>query len=94
MRKQKREPDVRYIQCGDHKKRRWQIVCIHLCEGISHEWVEMATGTDLPDYLCPSCAANNERILRKHDLKDLRPVCVMCVERIRVKLDPKYQSLS
>lgn len=97
MKKRKKKKDIRYIQCGDHKWRRWSIVCIHLCEGISREWIALPNPDGPDDYLCPECLKNWDWIMSRTGegyRTDIRPVCVMCIERIRVKFDPKYQSLS
>lgn len=91
------KPDPRYIKCGDHEMRRWAIVCIHLCEGTSREWISLHNSSeeDAPlDWLCPKCFAQRERIEEEVDITNLRPVCVMCVQRIRARFDPKYHALN
>lgn len=92
MKRKKKEPDTRYIICGDHKKRRWSIVCVHLVTGTSRMWnsVEGSEGDGVMDWLCPECLREFDRIVRARDLTNLRPICVECVKKLRTNYDPGY----
>jgi hypothetical protein len=102
LKERKKQPDnkTRYLMCGDHKKRRWSIVCIHLIRGTSHEWMvgDVDEFDGVKDWLCPACMNERDRIAGENGrppfIDNIRPICVMCVEKIRAHMDPNYRSLS
>jgi hypothetical protein len=88
----KRTPkNTNLIKCK-HGWRPWSIVCLHLMYGISRDWnplpQEDRSGND---WLCFDCLANWEKIVKEHNLDDIRPVCVDCVKQIRRKFDFNYE---
>lgn len=84
------EGKYQLIQCGDHSWAPWSIVCVHLMEGTSHEWIPIPS--DFPevdfDWACPACNPNDPETV--FNLDNLRPVCIHCVRRYRRKLDPNF----
>jgi len=90
-----KKPDTRYIECGKHKKRKWAIVCIHLASGSSRKWIPSPTDNPrISDWMCPRCAPNLIRMLAGRDFKNIRPVCIMCIQKLRAKYDPTYPALN
>lgn len=91
------DEDVKWIKCGKHGvKRRWSIVCIHLLDGASTDWNEIDGGNDdgVNDWLCNKCLDRFDKLMDANHpdyLKDIRPVCVVCVDQIRFLLDRNYQ---
>lgn len=81
------------IQCGGHGLVPWHIVCNHLIEGTSNDWVLVPLadddGRDVEgDYLCPEC--DKEHMRDELDIAKLQAVCMHCVRRLRAAMDPKY----
>lgn len=78
------------IKCGDHKQAPWAVVCVHLLEGTSREWISIrSTHPEVEfDWACPKC-------LPKEDVSlvfdDLRPICIHCVQRLRKMYDVNFK---
>lgn len=87
-----KDKDPRFIECADHKFRRWSIVCIHLINGECHDWreVDQEGDDEMINWLCPTCVKRvNEG---DHRIDDMRPCCVICVLKLRRKHDPNYEN--
>lgn len=90
MRKSKSK-DISLIKCK-HGWRPWSIVCVHLLSGGSTEWVPLPQEDHGKyDWLCPHCLANWTKIVKEHNLDDIRPICVDCVDQLRRAHDPNYK---
>jgi hypothetical protein len=71
------------IQCGDHKMAPWSVVCIHLLDGISEEWLRQpGEDGDQDDWLCPSCAAKGAEQV---PVEELKAVCIHCVRELQAR---------
>jgi hypothetical protein len=87
------------IKCGNHSFSPWSIVCIHLMNGESKEWIPVeSTNLEVDfDWLCPKCIDNYFTPVQElddsetPDLTDLRPVCMHCVRHLRQKLDENFK---
>lgn len=77
------------IQCGDHKMAPWSVVCIHLIQSESNEWIPIESTSPEVDYdwTCPECVPEPNKEI---NIENLRPVCIHCVRKLRKELDPKY----
>jgi hypothetical protein len=95
------EEDIRYLMCSNHgindEKLPWSIVCIHLLMGPPQPWLAIYSydkpemGLErIPDFVCPSCNEDWERIMEEVDLTHLRPVCIKCLHKKRLNLDTNY----
>lgn len=74
------------IKCGDHKCAPFGLICTHLAEGKSTNWISVteldlyAERTEIEnDWVCPECAAKwpNLRIA------EVRLVCIHCIRKQR-----------
>jgi hypothetical protein len=90
--KKPKPQNTKLIKCK-HGWRPWSIVCVHLLDANSMEWIPLPQdqGSKYNDWLCPECYRNWEKIVKDHNLEDIRPICVDCVETIRRVFDPKYE---
>lgn len=86
--------NIKWIKCGKHQKRRWQIVCIHLFKDPCQEWLPLPQNEKvgaLDDYLCHKCM---DTLIKTEDewsiFKDIRPCCVNCVDEVRKVFDKNY----
>jgi hypothetical protein len=80
------------IQCSNDGWAPWAIVCTHLMDGESREWVPIDLSEDDKreidsDWLCPECAEK----LHEENIDNLRPVCIHCLRKIRKQYDPQYE---
>ncbi len=80
------ENNINLIQCADDGWAPWSIVCIHLIEGTSKEWVHIKLREDDlrevdGDWVCPDCYENIEN----PNIDDLRPICMHCVRKLKKK---------
>jgi hypothetical protein len=85
-----------YIKCK-HGKRRWSIVCMHLLDGSSMEWIpipQLNSRRKLNDWVCPECDRQFEKMMQAGDISKLRPICVDCVETIRRVFDKNYKPIN
>lgn len=75
------------IQCGGHGWAPWSIVCVHLVEGTSREWVAVPSDFDEVDYdwFCPACDPENP------DIEQLKAICIHCVRKLRGMYDQNYK---
>lgn len=85
------------IQCSDDGWAPWSIVCVHLLFGKSTEWLTLESDNPEVDYdwLCPECMDKFQRegdAGEDHDITDLRPVCIHCVEKVRLVHDPNFSN--
>lgn len=78
--------NIDLIQCGDHSYAPWHVICVHLMEGQSREWLTLnSNNPELDyDYLCPDCMELHEQ--GKDDLDKLRCACMHCVRDIRKQM--------
>jgi hypothetical protein len=85
------EDNINLIQCGDDGWAPWSVVCIHLLNGSSREWVPLdSTNPEVDhDWLCPECVKKHDA--GDHNLNEMRAVCIHCVRKVRAKLDPNYK---
>jgi hypothetical protein len=70
------------IQCGDHKDAAWGLICVHLANQTSTDWVRVPQepGEDFQnDFLCPACI----KAFPNLSPKDLQAVCIHCIRRLR-----------
>lgn len=83
--------NTKLIKCK-HGWRPWSIVCVHLLDASSMEWISLPQEDCADkDWLCPVCLANWEKIVEEHNLDDIRPICVDCVGEIRRVFDRNYE---
>lgn len=83
--------NTKLIKCK-HGWRPWSIVCVHLLNASSMEWIPLPQNdSEDNDWLCPACLANWEKITKEHRLDDIRAICVDCVGEIRRVFDPNYE---
>lgn len=73
------------IRCGGHGFAPWHIVCVHLVEGTSKDWVAIPLRPDDgrevdSDWLCPDCADEYDAGI---NIDKLKPVCMHCVRKLR-----------
>lgn len=85
------EPNINLIQCGDHQLAPWSIVCEHLMNGASREWMSMPSNNPEVDYdwVCPDCIPTEEN---PPNIDNLRAICIHCVRHLRSKFDPNFKS--
>jgi hypothetical protein len=74
---------LKITPCSLHAGASWSVVCIHLAEGASHEWVRVdSTDGNEDDWVCPECLAKGVDHL---PIEDLRLVCVLCVRELHAR---------
>lgn len=87
------------IDCGNHNsygKSPWSVVCVHLIEGTSREWIPIESiipEVDF-DWICPKCLElcdDEDGLNPGNNLENLRPVCIHCVRTMRKEFDPNYE---
>lgn len=81
------------ITCGKHKDLPFSILCVHLMEDPTLEWIRVMQDEEskLYDYMCPACAADIDRMLAETDISKMRIACVNCVDDIRRVFDKNYE---
>ena len=89
------------IECQDHKFAPWAIVCVHLMDGTSREWValpnEHGSAEVEYDWLCPECDLEQQAIFeeqRPHteeEMNHLKCVCIHCIRTLRKMYDPNFE---
>lgn len=94
--KKEKKPDTRFLECTKHGVKRWlpwSIVCTHLLNVESKEWVPLPQNGKMKgfDYFCPNCIREMDRIVNDRYLDNLRPICSECVKTIRRVFDPLYK---
>jgi hypothetical protein len=69
------------IRCADGRWAPACILCVHLCDGQSDQWVQLPQpdGGEVFDYLCPECFEKGPDAL---ELDDLRSCCFHCANRL------------
>ena len=70
------------IQCDNHKNAPTGLICIHLADHTSTEWVRVPQepgGEFENDFLCPACLQNFPKLR----LADLRALCIHCIRKLR-----------
>ena len=70
------------IQCADHKYAPWGLICVHLSDHTSTEWVRVPQepGEEFEnDWLCPACIKKFPNL----SINDLRAVCIHCIQKLR-----------
>jgi len=76
------------IECGDHQWSPWSIVCVHLMEQTSKDWVPI--DSNFPevdhDWVCPEC----EKKMMEPEIDDLRCICIHCVRILRREHDTNF----
>ena len=92
------EKNINLIQCGDHNWAPWSIVCIHLVNKESTEWIPIESNNPEVDYdwICPACDEFQQQYITEETstdevIKDLRPACIHCVRQLRKESDPNYK---
>ena len=77
------------IMCGDHKMAPWSIVCVHLVDGSSREWMPIdSTFPEVDfDWVCPDCYST----ITEPDISRLKAICIHCVRYLRQKYDPNFE---
>ncbi len=92
---EKTDVDYGLIKCkhdGKEEKLPWCIVCVHLVNGISREWIPLIDHqSGKPDWVCPTCEVNFYEMMERREFDCVRPICIKCVEKLREKFDPKYK---
>jgi hypothetical protein len=75
------------ILCGDHKLAPWSVVCVHLVEGTSKDWVPVhiepqdRSHPDVEnDWLCRECAC-----LGEPPVQNLKAICIHCVRELQAR---------
>jgi hypothetical protein len=73
--------NTKLIQCRDGKFAPWGIVCRHLLDGKSNEWIQLPQpdGGETYDYLCRECF---EKEPGSQDMDDLAACCFHCTRRM------------
>ena len=82
------------IRCGDHSWAPWSIVCVHLMNGTSRDWLPINSNHPEVDYdwVCPDCEPMLEKEkLSEEDMVKLACVCIHCVRYLRDKYDSNYE---
>lgn len=69
----------------------WSIVCVHLANGTSREWIPLESSSPETnfDWVCPDCIPDPQA--ETVNLKNLMPVCIHCVRHLREKFDPNFE---
>jgi hypothetical protein len=88
----KKKPNTDLIKCK-HGWRPWSIVCVHLLNGSSTDWIPIPQNRkgDSFDWICPKCDKRWEEMVEKFNIDDVRPVCIDCVADIRRGLDRNFK---
>jgi hypothetical protein len=82
--------DIDLIQCK-HGKLPWRIVCVHLINGSSTEWIPIVySDSDFNDWACPECEKQWDEFMEKTKLDYVAPVCIRCIDDIRCVFDRNY----
>ncbi len=89
------EESIHLIQCGDHGYAPWSIVCVHLMEGESKEWLPIDSDNPEVDYdwCCPDCTPLQNEELNEEHLDKLRAVCINCVRKLRIEFDSNFEEI-
>jgi hypothetical protein len=67
------------VQCSDGKMAPGCVVCRHLADGLSSEWIEIPMeGEEVSDYLCPECIEKGPEGIPE---SDLRSFCMHCARK-------------
>ena len=76
------------ISCGDHKLAPWSIVCVHLMNQMSKDWVPIKSNHPEVDFdwVCTECA----KTISNPDIENLRCVCIHCTQQLRKSFDANF----
>jgi hypothetical protein len=86
--------NTNFVTCSRHHGRKIEacIVCIHLLEFKSREWIPLKySDSDIPDWYCPECYRRYEQIVANMEYHLVRPCCVECIDAVRFLSDKNYR---
>ena len=75
------------IQCGDHSWAPWSVICVHLMEGDSKEWMAMPSVHPEVDhdFICPACHEQGGEVGWEAMMDKLKAVCIHCVRKLQAE---------